>query len=228
MKKTIFFAIALLSLSSKFLYAQDNYTTREINDLIVHLDWNKTIHSISEEIQGSPYLNEEFMVGEVYYDGKYKVTDLPLRYNLYNDEIEYKDNNTPMAIAQPDKIDKVIIGKNIFIYIKKNSLHKVSGFVRIWNDESPSILTKMKVAFFEKEPPKAIVESKPARFERKYDIHYLMKSPEEIEKIKSVKKLIQSLGNHEKELTDFAKKEKISSRNPAELAKLLDHYHGFH
>ena len=226
MKKTIFFAIALLSLSSKYLYAQDNYTTGKINDLIVHLDWNKTIHSMSAEIQGSPYLDEEFKVGEVYYKGKYKVTDLPLRYNLYNDEIEYKDNNAPMAIAQPDKIDKVIIGKDIFIYIKKNSLHKVSGFVRIWNDEYPSILTKMKVAFFEKEPPKAIVESKPARFERKHDIHYLMKSPDEIEKIKSVKKLIQSLGNHEKELTDFAKKEKISVRKPEELAKLLNYYQG--
>jgi len=226
MKKTIFFAIALLSLSSGLLFAQNNYVTREISDLISHVDWNKTIHSMSGEIQGSPYHNEEFKVGEVYFDGKFKVTDLPLRYNLYNDEIEYKDNNTTMAIAKPAKIDKVIIGKDIFIYIKKSGQYKVSGFVRVWNVEFPTILTKMGVEFFEKEPPQAIVESNPARFERKHDAHYLMKSPDEIEKIKSVKKLIQSLGNHEKELADFAKKEKISARKPEELAQLLDHYQG--
>lgn len=51
-----------------------------------------------------------------------------------------------------------------------------------------------------------------------------MISENEIENINSMKKLIKSLGDHEVELSDFAKKEKISAGDPVELAKLCNYY----
>ena len=84
----------------------------------------------------------------------------------------------------------------------------------------------MKVDFLKKDEPKPYEESKPDRFERAHDKHFLMKSQSEIEKIVSVKKLIKSLGTHQQELSAFAKKENISSVDSVELAKLLDYYNG--
>ena len=53
-----------------------------------------------------------------------------------------------------------------------------------------------------------------------------MKSENEIVKISSIKKLIKSLDSHAIELSDFAKKEKISANDLDELAKLLEFYNG--
>ena len=83
----------------------------------------------------------------------------------------------------------------------------------------------MKTEFLEKEEPKPYVEAKPDRFERAYDKNFIMLSGSEIEKVSSVKKLIKLLGNHTSELTSFAKKEKISSGDAKEIARLLDYYH---
>lgn len=224
MKKTTFSVFMLFCLTPISLFAQDTYVASEIRNLVDRLNWNKTIETTSAEIQGSAYLNDEFLSGEVYYDGKFKISDLPLRYNLHNDDIEYKEKNAIMAFADPNSIDKVVIGSDVFIYIPKGEKGTVSGFVKMWNENYPVVLTKMKVDFLEKEEAKPYVDPKPDRFERGHDKHYLMKSENEIEKIVSMKKLIKSLGKHQSELSALAKKEKISSSDPGKIAKLLNFY----
>ena len=180
----------------------------------------------SSEISGSPYLDENFEDSNIFYDEKYRITKVPIRYNIYADQIEYKSSNIILSFANPEKIDSIVSESEVFIYLQKNEHHKVRGFAKLWNDEYPSILTKMKVEFFNKEKAQAFAEARPARFERAMDRHYLMENEDEIEIIGSVKKLIKSLGNHTSELSDFAKKEKVSASDAAELAKLLDYYHG--
>lgn len=225
MIKAIFSVLIMCSLATISLRAQDSYIASEVRDLKDRLNWNKTIQTPSADIQGSPYLNEEFQPGDVYYDGKYKITQLPIRYNLHTDEMEYKEKGAILAFADPNSIDKIIIGNRFFVYIKENTQNKVSGFVQIWNEQYPAITTKIKVDFFPKEEAKPIVEAKPARYERGHSKHYLMKNEYGLEKIGSVKKLIKSLGKHESELSAFAKKEKISGSKPEQMAKMLEYYH---
>jgi len=43
-----------------------------------------------EYIEGSRYLHEKFISGEVYYDDNSKVLQVPFRLNLHNDEFEYR------------------------------------------------------------------------------------------------------------------------------------------
>jgi len=223
LKKILFFVLVTICFTAS-LFAQDNYISKSLNDLGTELNWTKKVVGPTTIIQGTPYLNDKFQPGEVYYEGKFKISNVQLRYNMYNDEMEFMDNNVVLAIAFPDKIDKVVLGNSTFIYIAESKDKNLKGYAKKWNTDFPSVLTKMKVDYFDKEPPQPIVESKPARYERQYDKHYLMKSATEIEDIKSVKKLIQSLGDHESELTNFAKKEKISSSDPQELASLIDFY----
>jgi len=90
----------------------------------------------------------------------------------------------------------------------------------------PLFLTKMKTEFYTKKVSRGYSESKLARFELIDDKHYIMKSKQEILKITSTKKLIAILGNHTSELSKFAKKNKISSGDPEELAEFLDYFHG--
>ena len=130
-----------------------------------------------------------------------------------------------MAFADPRHIDKIVIENEIYIYIDKSMGAEVFGFVKKWNAKLPTVLTKMKIEFLNKEDPKPFEDTKPERFERAMDKHYIMKSKNEIVKVTSVKKLIKYLGTHTEELSIFAKEEKISAGDPEELAKLLEYYH---
>ncbi len=226
MNKYIFFIAIFVGVASNLVHAQINYTLKELSEKVDQLKWNNRTQYDYSNVQGTPYLFEEFINGEVYYDRKIKISPILLRYNLYNDEFEYKDKSLNMTISNPESIDKIVLQGQVFIYVDNKNQAKVSGYVKRWNDQFPAVLTKMKIEFFKKEEPRPYVESKPERFERAHNKHYLMKSEQDIERISSVKKLIKSLGNHKSELTEFAKKEKISSSDPEELAQLLKFYQG--
>jgi hypothetical protein len=219
------FIFILLLLVSHTIYGQSTYTNATLNDLVQQLDRNKTVTPNSPDIQGSPYLEDEFIEGEIYFDGKFKIDRVLLRLNLNTGDLEFQQKNVVMAIADPGRIDKVVMGEYVFIYIEKQKKGKVDGFVRMWNTDFPSVVTKMETDFLKKEAAKPYVEPKPDRFKRAPNKHYIMISLAEIEKISSVKKLISTLGEHEEELSEFAKKEKVSSGNVEELVALVNYYH---
>ena len=101
----------IMFLSMQSAYAQKNLINLGLGDLAGQLHWNNTIQPPASDIEGSPYLNEEFEIGDVIYGNEYKLNQIPLRYNIYNDDIEYKVENAIMAFANPHKIDKVIFNR---------------------------------------------------------------------------------------------------------------------
>ena len=225
MKKAIYLVLAIFILTPAF--SQDGYISRNISELRdeVYWDQNKTLDSNSDKIQGSLYLNEAFKKGDLFTEGKYVYTDVDFRLNLYLDEMEYKTKGLRMVLSEPEKIDKVVVDGEVFVYIKKGIEDDASGYVKVWNEQMPYILTKMGVEFKPKDQPKPYVETKPDRWERTKDKHFVRTSETVVVKVKSVKMLIKLLGKHTSELSAFAKKEKISSNDPEELAKLIEYYH---
>lgn len=223
-KSSILLMVGMLGVSA--LHAQNDYLSRSISDLSMDVNRSKSAESKMVNIAGTPYLADDFQPGNIYYDGKYEISDVPLRYNIYNDEMEFESKETIMAISAPQKIDKVLIGEVAFIFIAQTKGGNPNGYVKKWNPDYPALLTKMTVAFLKQDPVRAYETPKPARYERGTDEHYVILAPGKIENVKSVKKLIQILGDHQQELEVFAKKEKISNNDPEELASMLAYYHG--
>ncbi len=222
--KQIIISLVFLAICIQNAHSQDTYISRSISDLMTDIKWSKRESGLTAIIEGSPFLSENFQEGVVFFDGKFKVDHLPLRFNLYTGEMEFMNKNNVLAIADPEKVDRVIIGSEVFIYIVKEEKSPLSGFVKMWNTELPSVVTKMKVDYFDKEPPQPIVESKPARYERANDDHFLLLTNGQNYRITSVKKLIEYLGSHEKELSDYARKEKVSANKPSEMVAMVDYF----
>jgi len=227
-KKQLLLIVFVLSFSVFTVQAQDTYMTKQLTDMIGQLNWDRNSlqgNTDHTDIAGSPYLYEDFKNGDVYYDKKFKVENIPLRLNLYSGDFEYMEKNIVMAFSDPSHIDKVVIGDEVFIYLDKATGNQVSGYVKKRNDKLPCLLTKMETEFLNKEDPKPFEDPKPDRFHRTLDKNFIMMSDSEIEKVTTVKKLIKLLGNHSSELTSFAKNEKISSGDPEELVRLLEYFH---
>ncbi len=214
----------LVLLFTNQAFSQDGYAIRNLSDLANEIQWNKKTSNAAMTIAGSPYLHDDFQEGVVYLEGKYKVDHVPMRLNLHSDEMEFMSKNTVMVIAEPAKVDKIIIGEEIFLYIKKEQKSQVSGFVKQWNDGYPAIITKMQIDFLKKEAAKPYVEPKPDRYERAPDEIFLLLGDGNMERVSTIKKLIQSLGAYESEMQEYAKKEKISASDPAELSAFIDYF----
>ena len=164
MKKSVFVILISLCISITHLHAQAGYTIRQLNDVVGQLEWSRAKVAGKSEIEGSPYLLDDFTNGVVFYEGKFQIPNVALRLNLYNDEFEYKNKNTVLVFAEPDHIDKIVIDNEVFIYLKKTPQSDVYGFVKKWNTGFPAVLTKMKIEFKKKEEVQAFAESKPDRF----------------------------------------------------------------
>ena len=215
----------ILCILPNILLAQSAFVDVPVSDFMNRVNKNNQLEFNLPDVEGTPYLNEEFADGSIYYDGKYRIPSIPLRVNLYNDAMEYKDKNTILEVAKPERIDKIIIDEQTFVYLTKKNKSEVNGYVRKWNELFPSVISKMQVKFMPKEEPRPFEEAKPDRFVRQNDKHYLLFADGEISEINSVKKLIKMLGDHQNELTDFSKEEKTSKNDAEELSKLLDYYH---
>ena len=182
------------------------------------VQWPTEVH-----VEGSRYLYDEFVMGEVY-DKNLDIRQAPLRLNLHNDELQYIEDSAIFAFADPSSIEKIFLGNEVFIYVEPSLETEASGFLKKWNSSYPAILTKMRTSFY-KETTEFLGRIKPNRFVRDPDVHYLMKSETKIFRITSVKSLIDELRSYSNELYDFVKEKKISKNDGAELAELLNYYH---
>lgn len=215
MRKLAYLFILLIIAS----YPVKSQTINNSNDLAG--GWVKYPPVDENYIDGTRNLYDDFRRGTVYYRNSVDL-NVPLRLNLHNDEFEYVKNDTLYILENLAHLEKVELESQVFIYLEPISETHVSGFVIRWNTMLPAVITKMKVNFHPKEFETFGYKKK--RFEREEDRHYLMNSDLEIVRIASVKKLLNLLDSHSSELKRYAKAEKISGRNPADMAKILDYY----
>ena len=69
------------------------------------------------DILGSPYLNKEFILGNIITKTRIQYVDVPLRYNIYNDDMEFEvGENDYLAISNPKGMKEVRIGESVFVY----------------------------------------------------------------------------------------------------------------
>lgn len=174
-----------------------------------------------KEIEGSPYLNDEFQEGTIYMLDTV-VIKLPLRYNMYTDEMEYQLKGTNYIVANPQDVNKIEIGKSIFVY---SSYNKKSGYFDIFESGRCMLVQKKMIAYKPAEGPKAIVGvAIPAQFVRKDDTFYLIINCSQTVKIDNLKAVLKALEDQKDKMETFIKQEKINNIRKQNLVKIIKYY----
>lgn len=89
------------------LHQVDNYIKR--ND--------KTLsYTLPKDYNGSPYFNDEFVLGEIFQGDELIATETPLRYNIFSNEIEVKE-----SLSDSDE-DASPLTKSSEIWVKINDV----------------------------------------------------------------------------------------------------------
>lgn len=179
-----------------------------------------------KDIDGSPYLNDNFINGSIYLSTKVQYADIPLRYNIYNDEIEFeKPDKEVIALGTPETVEKVVFGNYTMEYIPYSIAKKVKrGYFIVLLDGKGSLYARPVVEYEAPKEPGAYQGPVPAKFIQKSDKYFIRFGQDAAQLIENKKELSKLFPDHNHEIEVFVKKNKINTRNRKDLKSLLEYY----
>ena len=220
-KKIILFSCLTIALSLNAM-AQATFLHNDIIDLLDIVNARHRYDPSVGRIQGSPYYIDSFVVGNIYFVEKAAVENVPIRYNIYSDAIEYFQNDHIMELLPIPKVEKALIGKEAYVFIEERGDHKLHGFFRMLADGEYRLLLKMRVKFEEAQAAQALQDARPAAYKRQNDQLYWQKQGGPLVRFKSVKKFLQESGNDDAKTIKYAKTQKINKTIRWKLVELFD------
>ena len=199
-------------------------TGKDITDHML-IDLSKKVDRSITNYEGSPYLSGEFVSGEVH-DSKKKFTGLLLRYNIFNDNIEFMQKGTTYALYAEPRIVKVLLGNEVYVVENYELKGKIApGYFARLDSGKVTLLVKKIVRFTEEQEPKALQgAATPAKFTRVADVFYYRIGNAEIAKVGSLKSFIDSLPDKKEDVSNYAKKEKLGTKNESDLVTIVKYY----
>ena len=178
-----------------------------------------------EEFDGTPYLNETFVAGDVY-GNKDRYVGVPMRYNMYKDIIEFKQNELLYILDPEPRIKKVNLGNVVLVVEKYEFKGKMKyGYLTLLDSGKVMLMSKKVVNYTPGHAPKALESAAtPAKYSKSADIFFYRTRNSELVKVDNLKNMIEGFPDRQEELSQFAKTEKISPRKEEELIKLVKYY----
>lgn len=220
--KTKFILFTFSILSYTIAQAQSDGLSNIADHLLMRQAGNKLNSNASFE--GSPYLTDDFTEATVFF-ARGPETVIPIRYNIYDDWIEYQENNQTYILNPTVLIKKIHLENEILIVDKY--LHKGKrkhGYFTLL-DSGQIILLSKRIVVYDERPSTKVFEGRSAlpTYSRTSNQYYY-KIDGELKKVDNLKNIISNLPAHREEIAKFAKEEKISVRKEEELVKLFRFY----
>ena len=182
----------------------------------------------AEDVEGSAYLDEQFIVGVVALSTGVKYSGIPLRYNVYNDLIEFRNNSGKVFnINNPEAISELSIGDSKFIYTDCK-LHKNNKklFTEVISEGDISLLKHHRIKL---KPAKQAEIHKPAQPPMlvKMPSEYLIKKSDgNAQLFRNKKELLMLLSDKSEEINELIKQQNLSINEEKDLVTIVGYYNG--
>ncbi len=172
-----------------------------------------------DDIDGSPHYPDVFVQSTVYLKDDNSAT-LPLRYDLFQDEIEFMRDGKILWLIKRNVL-YIKYGEEMLINEPSSSEPGKSSYFFAQGSGKYALYHRKKVSYYPKVPPKAYAEAIPDRFEQDRDVYYLKEENKPVQEIKSKKNLSAILAENEPALK-FIQRSKIKVTRPEDLLKLVE------
>lgn len=175
-------------------------------------------------IKGSPYSEDAYTDGVIYYGDK--SLSAPMRYNAFQDLIEFQQNGKAVVLDPSNTVKRVVMGKSVIVPLKYNANGKSKlGYFTMLDSGKVMLFAKKKIVYLDAKKGGALDGSDmPAQYKRSPDSYYFKIGDGDLQEAESVKTIIGGLPDKKDELTQYAKKEKISVKKEKELVQFIEYY----
>lgn len=174
------------------------------------------------EIAGSPYLDKNFIPASIVKTNGTEIKDMSLRYNIYNNTMEFKKEDKVLSIAFPTEIFKVRMGGKVFVYSPYMTEKNVSsGFFQMLYEGRYHLLKKYEMVL--KRPSETRTQSNDSARFVSTPAHYFLRYGDGMAHlIDSQKKLIKFLQPIPQGLINYIETNKIKMKDEKQLMQLME------
>lgn len=230
--KFLFTTLALFV--SIFTFAQATLSVRtnevaqanDLENLLRELSYTRNEEPKVENIEGSVYLNEEFVDGTVALTTGEKYSNIPLRYNIYNDEIEFRNTRGQLFnINNPDVIQNLTIGETKFIYIEyKLKKENKKLFAEVLSEGDVSLLKHNRLKLMPSQQAQLHKEAQPPRLVKIPSEYLIRKADGSAQLFNNEKELLTILADKGEKINSLIDQQKLSVNKEDDLIKIINYY----
>jgi len=188
--------------------------------------YNKVVSAESEKgLDGSPWLTETWVPGTIVMTGGKTIENLTYRYNVYRNFLYLQFRGEEYVISRLDSIDHIMMDGKLFCYDYVDPLKEdrqrlmevaVDGKARLYINYYPLISPanyNIALGVGSKNETVSVKEA------------YLIKVDSVLTEVdKKGKNIPLALFDKKNEIIEFIKKEKISTKNRADIEKVVRYY----
>jgi hypothetical protein len=205
-----------------------NRTLRDLeaNQRFVNPLAGKSEADLNSTVEGSPYFDENLINGEIYTRQAEKFSDVPMRYNAYSDEIEFKlPDGVVYILSDPKKIFQIKLNDKVVVFSEYISNKEVrEGFLFVLYSGKSSLYLRRYKVYKPKVPSNGIINEVPAKYVDK-PLEYYIKPENGLPQLFNTKRdLLRLLSKHSSEIETYMKKENVNMNDNNDLIKVLKYY----
>jgi hypothetical protein len=174
-------------------------------------------------IKGSPYWVDSFDEGVVIVNDSVRFNKVPLRYNIYNDKMEFLNDKKQVLEIDPSKKNwKFEMKGCLFENIDYSNNDAVqTGIVERLVVGRVALYKKYHVVFKKATKPIGYQDATPDRFERLDDQYLLAIDGQMPQFYRNSKEIVEKLKQLKPDVEAYLKKERINVRKEPELIQLV-------
>ncbi|MEX0995724.1 MAG: hypothetical protein WDZ45_01595 [Flavobacteriaceae bacterium] len=233
MKNVINFVLTVLISSISFGQINESAYSKML-DASITVNQYFDLYGISDEdlknIVGSPYDIVNFQPGNIYKNDKIVASKIPMRYNIFSDEIEINTSQ----VSQKENINNlskspdifVSIANEVYVFVENFANKEESGYFKVivegnhFDLYKKSTVTYIKKRFAETN----YQQDQPARFNRE-DTFFLINKQGKFFEIPTKKRSFLTIfKEHNKEINSFIKDNKLDIKDENHLAKIIKYF----
>ena len=176
-------------------------------------------------IEGSPYLDEDFVSGSVLHQRK-KYVNLDLRYNHYEGYFEFSiEDGFKYIDPRRTRLDTVWMGELTFVFVNYRHGNSIrQAFMELANQGDTKLFLLNQVTLTEAEPAKGYAEARPAKFQKRPEYIYLEVPGQPAIQFKGKNSVKEVFPDNANLLLAHVKKEKLKLKNLEDIAELCRYY----
>jgi hypothetical protein len=178
--------------------------------------------------KGSIYTNEEFKLGSVIVDRKVVASNVGLRYNVQDEEMEYK-KSVSYAGSVANVVKKatnvsVRIGNDTFVFLPSTDDDYKDGYFLLLEEGEISVYKKYRKVFVEgQESFNSYTRDVPDTFKQK-EFYYISKNGGELKELSNSRSKRKKFFSDKTEMSSYLKDEKLNLRNEIDFIKAVKHF----
>ncbi len=176
-------------------------------------------------IEGSPYLNKEFVSGSALYNRK-KYLKLDMRYNAYEGYFEFRvEDGFKYFDPRITRLDTVWVGDVTFVfvnYLVGNNIKQ--SYMELVNHGNTKVYLLRRIHLNEAVPAQGYAEAKPATFEKMPENIFVELPGRPATQFKGKSSVKEIFPDHAATLSVYAKKNKLKLRNRSGIVELCIYY----